>query len=191
MSELLGRLGYFVAGIIATIVATLFSGLLEARDFPYPEVIVRREAIEAREPPQRPPTIVERVRYRLPDVELSARAPGGAIGLRAQFCAPVTLVDRDTATVTDTLFLIRSVVHNEPSWFAPWRADELRLTGPQNTGDLLELSFPTRGSFDATAAGGGARVRYGRFAIIGDLADTGARAWALYSLVRAGAEWLK
>lgn len=186
--ELGARIAYFVAGVVATIVATLFSGILEAREVPYPEVIVRVEEIEAREPPARPPTLTERIVYRDLDPELVARAPGGAIELTTRFCAPVTLLDRDTVEVTDTVFLVRSGVHAEASWFTPWRTDELRLTGPTNTGELRELTYRTRGSFDFRTDGPIVRVRQGRFNVLGDVADTGARLWALYSLIRVGLE---
>ena len=182
------RVLYFLVGLAAGAALLLVFGGLEATTFPYREVIVRTEEIEAREPPARPPTIIERIQYREIDPQLLARAPGGAVELTARFCAPVTLLDRDTVEVVDTVFLMRSVVHNEPSWFTPWRADELRLTGPQNTGGLLELTYATRGSFDVRADGPGVRVRQGRFNVLGDIADTGARLWTLYSILSAGLE---
>jgi hypothetical protein len=178
------RLLYLILGAAAG--AWLFQSCAPADVVPYPEVIVPAARIIEREPPARPPTIVERIVYVAPQPTLTARAPSGAVEAVDRFCRPVTLVRTDSVTVVDTVLVIRSGSWNE-SWWTP-RPDELRLTGFTNVGDLEERTYRTRGSFDFIAVDDELVVRYGRFNAIGDWLDFGARAWSLFSIVRAGVE---
>lgn len=185
------RLLYTLLGAGLMAVGLLFFGGLEAQTFPFREVIVRVEELEAREPPPRPPTIVERIVYIAPRPALTARAPSGASEALNRFCAPSRLVQgADSGTVVDTTLVIRSGVFHD-SWL-PFRSDELRLTGFTNVGDLEERTYRTRGSFDFTTAElREPIVRYGRFNVVRDLVDAGAYGWTLFSLLSAGLEALQ
>jgi hypothetical protein len=180
------KLLYLIFGAAAG--AWLFQSCGPADFIAFPEVIVPAARIVEREPPPRPPTIIERIVYVAPRPVQVARAPGGASDALSAFCAPVTLVQGpDTVVVVDTVLVLRSGVYSE-AWL-PGRKDELRLTGFTNVGDLEERTFRTRGSFDFTTAGGSeVIVRYGRLAFVGDLVDAGAYGWSLFSLLRAGVE---
>lgn len=179
------KLLYLLLGAAAG--AFLFQSCAPADVIPFPEVIVPAARIVEREPPARPPTIIERIVYVAPEPSLVARAPSGAADALDRFCRPVSVVQRpDTVTVVDTVLVLRSGVFNE-TW--PWAgADELRLTGFTNVGDLEERTYRTRGSFDFIATGDDLVVRYGRFNAALDWLDFGARAWSVFSIVRAGVE---
>lgn len=187
-----GRLGYFLAGAIVTFVAMLFIGPAWSSvvEYSFPEVIVTQGELEDREPPAEP-TIIERVVYRTLPPAQAARAPQGAGELVVNFCRPVTVSTVDTVEVTDTLWLARSGVYEEPGILTPWSPGRLQLTGPTNTGDLLELTFHPRGSHDWRAEGGGARVREYRASFARDAFETVSTYWTIYSALRLGWELLR
>ena len=175
------RLLYLIFGVGVGVMGLLFFGGGGPELIPYREVIVTTREIEAREPPVRPPTFVERLVFVTPRPALVARAPGGGAEDVAAFCRPVAVMDTDTVVVTDTLFLVRSGVFDE-SW---WGKDRFRVTGPTNAGDLIEYNFQTRGSFDFRADGDSVLVRYGRFGAVRDGAQAAADLWTLFSLGKA------
>lgn len=129
----------------------------------YTEVIVPARAIEVREPPASPPTIVERIRYVSIPPRQVATAPGGAQGDVVTFCAPsVAQATGDTATASPAL-LLRSGTH-DPGWF--WQRDKLLLTGPTSQGDLKALDYGVRPGFDFRTSGDSVLVRYPRPALL-------------------------
>ena len=143
----------------------------------YRDVIVSVHEIEANEPD----TVVrwrERIRWRTPEPEVAAHAPGGATGDVAAFCAPDTVLRIDTLPGrTDTIWvqpdprlLIRSFSLDE-AWF--FRSDRLTVTGPMSTGDLWQMNYRTRGDVSARAHADSLIVRTDRWWWLKDAAEAG------------------
>jgi len=155
----------------------------------FPEVIIPVARIIELEPPDRPPTIIERVVYQFPPAS-TARALGGGTAAIEAFCQPlIAAIKQDTVVITTVepqLFLRSGTL--DQSW---WGKDNFSVTGPTNTGDLLRLSYHTRGSFDFRASGDSVIVRYGKFNIFKDYAQLASDTWALYSLAKFIAEAIK
>lgn len=147
----------------------------------WPEVVVPAARIIELEPPDRPPTIVERVVYRNIGPAQLASSPGGALEELASFCRPVVVSTVDTVEVADPQLLLRSGSWDD-SW---WGSDELVLTGFTNAGDLRRYVYHPRGGFDFRTSGDSILVRSGRFNLIRDAWELGAQGWTAYSLLRA------
>ena len=173
----MSRAAWLIVGMVSGVVLMQFFGPEPFVEFP--EVIVPAARIIELEPPARPPTIVERVVYRFPPVR-TARAVGGGTAAVSAFCEPVlTPIQTDTVVVTaGPILMLRSGVYNR-SW---WGKDNLRLVGPTNMGDLLQLSYHTLGSCDFRTSGDSVIVRYGRFNAVKDYARMASDMWALYSI---------
>ena len=161
---LLGALGYYV----------MFS---PTEPVTYRDVVVSVRQIEANEPD----TVVkwrDRIRWLTPEPEVAAHAPGGAESDVAAFCAPDTILRVDTLpgrvdtiwAAPDPRLLIRSFSLDE-AWF--FRSDRLTVTGPMNTGDLWQLSYPTRGDVSVRAHADSLIVRTDRWWWVKDAAQTG------------------
>lgn len=179
MMALLGRLGPFLVGAL---VAYL---LLPNDPVTYTDVVVPAARIIEREPPDRPPTIIERVRYvNVPPAQV-ATAPGGATDDVARFCRPTVVAKTDTVEVpvADPMLLFRSVSFDERPIWNPLAKDELLVTGPTSLGDLKALDYPVRGSFDVRASGDTALVRYPRGALVRDVVETGAVVYTAIDLI--------
>lgn len=177
--KLLGRLGPFLVGAL---VAYL---LIPSDPVTYTDVVVPAARIIEREPPDRPPTIIERVRFITVEPRQVATAPGGAMDDVTRFCRPTTVVQTDTVEVPapDPMLLFRSVSFDErPAW-NPFAKDELLVTGPTSLGDLRSLDYPVRGSFDIRASGDTALARYPRGALVRDVVETGAIIYTAVDLV--------
>lgn len=177
MIEFLGRTAYVVLGALL-----LFLALpgLQLVDDPRP-VFVERETIIEREPPARPPTIIERLVFVAPRPVRHQIATGGAALEVAEFCRPSVTQSASRPPPAPRL-LLRSVVYQEPPLFRPFQRAELLVTGVTSYGDLEARDYRVRGSFDARAAGGDVVVRYGRFGWLRDAFEGGSQLWAIYSL---------
>lgn len=151
----------------------------------YREVVVPTRAIVEREPPPRPPRIVERIRFISPPAFQIATAPGGGADDVADFCRPTILALTDTveAPAPDPVLLLRSGVHTRASWWHPFDRGELLLTGPTSYGELKAFDFPVRPGFDFRARGDSVLVRYPRGAALRDFIDWGARAYTVVHLL--------
>lgn len=136
----------------------------------YRDVIVSDTVILEREPPARPPTIIERIRYVTIEPRQVATAPGGGASDVAEFCRPTVVATTDTVEVpvVDPMLLLRSVSH-DPGWF--WQRDNLLLTGPTSTGDLRALDYSVRPGFSVRVHGDSALVRYPRTALFRELLE--------------------
>jgi len=153
----------------------------------YRDVVVTVRQIEANEPD----TVVrwrDRIRWRTPEPEVAAHAPGGAVTDVAAFCAPDTVLRVDTLpgrvdTVRvqpDPRLLIRSFSLDE-GWF--FRSDRLTVTGPMNTGDLWQMTYRTRGDVSARAHADSLIVRSDRWWWVKD--GTEAAAWTGFGYLLA------
>ena len=87
-------------------------------------------------------TFVDRIVYREREPELTVVQPEGAEDEVSAFCRPDTVMvvtDADTIWIpADTVYLVRSVVH-DPSWF--FGKDRITVFGPTSVGDLREMRF--------------------------------------------------
>lgn len=131
------------------------------------------------QPPQRPPTIIERVVYKFPPA-VTGMAPGGGIQALQSFCKPVSVFTTDTVKV-DTQVLFQTGVINQ----SRWGKDQLTLVGFTNTGDLKQFNFYTRGSFSFAAVGDTAIVRYRRMNAVTDYVGILSDIWSVWSLIDA------
>jgi hypothetical protein len=123
----------------------------------YPRVFVHREAIEQLEPKVEV-RFVERIKYVIPKPLQVATAIGGGKPDVIAFCAPTVQGDTSAA---DPMLLLRSG-SLERGW-PLFGADQLRLTGPTSTGDLVQSTYRTRGSVSFRTVGDSVLVRYDRW----------------------------
>lgn len=182
--KLLGRLG---PALVGALVAYL---LLPSDPVTYTDVVVPAARIIEREPPDRPPTIIERIRYvNIPPAQV-ATAPGGAADDVTRFCRPTVIAKTDTVEVPapDPMLLFRSVSLEERPIWNPLATDELLVTGPTSLGDLQALDYQVRGSFQARASGDSALVRYPRGSMVRDVVEVGAIIYTAIDLIRLLAE---
>jgi len=125
----------------------------------YREIVVR----EIKGEPDTVRTFVDRVVYRDREPELVAVEPGGGEDVVEDFCRPDTVVQvlqGDTVWVAqDTVFLMRSVVH-DAGWF--FARDNIRVYGPTSAGDLREMRYSSYGGW-SIRAGEGVLFREPRF----------------------------
>ncbi|MEM7416797.1 MAG: IMCp domain-containing protein [Gemmatimonadota bacterium] len=162
-----------LSAIVVFAIGLALGRLLSASPEPevtYREVIVSDTVIVEREPPARPPTIVERIRYVDVPVLQLARAPGGAAADVAAFCRPTVLHTTDTVPA-DTVILVRSFTHRPAPFWKPLAKDGLTVTGPNSHGDLWAADYRVRDGFSARTAGSELEVRYPRFSVAGDIID--------------------
>ena len=168
----LARLAPYAFGSI--IGALLLFRFAPTPELPYTQLIVPARQITRLEPD----TIVrwrDRIVYRTVPPETTAEAPGAAADVVAAFCRPDTVRVPSSAT-TDTLWLnpamvlLRSGSLDQRRWFRP---DALTLTGVENTGDLRQWRYTTRGDVDFSTIGSGVLVRSPRWGIAGDLLEAG------------------
>lgn len=179
MMALLGRLGPFLAGALVAYI------LLPNDPVTYTDVVVPAARIIEREMPDRPPTIIERVRFITVEPRQVATAPGGGVDDVTRFCRPTVISQTDTVEVpvADPMLLFRSVSLDERPIYNPFARDELLVTGPTSLGDLRALDYQVRGSFDVRASGDSALVRYPRGALIRDVVEVGAVAYTAIDLI--------
>lgn len=156
--------------VLCAVIGAILFYVVEPNDpVTYTEVIVPAPRIIEREPPARPPTIIERVRYVNIQPNQVATAIGGALGNAQEFCRPTTVVTTDTLSKpVDPTLLLRSVVHTS-GWF--WQKDNLFLSGPTSYGDLTAADYSVRPGFSARVSGDSALVRYPRTAFFKDLLE--------------------
>ena len=133
---------------------------------------------------EREPDTIIRWRDRIVTVaaepEIVATAEGGAEAEVEAFCEPVRVVDTvrvvgvDTVRVVDTIpdprLLLRSVSHS-PGWW--WAKDELLLTGPTSSGDLLAFDYRVRPGFTVRTSGDSLLVRYPRTSVLREVVEFG------------------
>lgn len=179
MMEALGRVGPFLMGLL---VMYLLSP--SAPDpVTFREVIVRTEQIEALEPPQRPPTIIERFRFVNVEARQIATAPGGGAPDVADFCRPTVLTLTDTVEVPAPILLVRSGTHSPAPWWNPFAKDGLRLNGPTSLGDLRSLDYGVRDGFDFRTSGDSVIVRHPRFAAARDVLNLATDVYVAIDLI--------
>jgi len=128
--------------IVGAVVGMLLLGILKPdRVFPdYDRIIVH----EIRGEPDTVRTFVDRIVYRDRKPEVVVTQPGGGEDVVEDFCNPDTVMVVDTLegdTIwisTDTVYLLRSIVH-DPGWFV--QRDRITTYGPTSASDLLEMRF--------------------------------------------------
>lgn len=151
MTGLWGRAAWTAAGFLACYLALV----PEDPPLTYSAVIVPAKVIEEREPPDREPTIVERVKFVTVEARRTATAPGGGLANVSEFCRPQVVLATATTDSAPELppptTLIRSGRYS-PSVWPPWGAGELFLSGVTSHGDLVARDYRVRPWHDFRAA---------------------------------------
>lgn len=171
-----GLARYLIGAIVG--VALAFIVASPAQPVTFDRVVVPPQRIVELEPPARPPTIIERVRFITIQPRQVATAPGGAAPEVSAFCRPVVLEARGEDSVqesTHTPVLVLRSGSYDRSWWNPLSKGELALTGFTNLGDLQRSTYSTRSSFDFRTSGDSVIVRQGRGALVGDVVDLAGR----------------
>lgn len=162
----------------ARIVAGMAIGVFAYANFgPEAEVLYRNVEVPVPviQEVERVDTVVtwkERIVYRTVKAEQIATAAGGGRGDVERFCGDNT-APQDSANVPQpiTQLLLRSA-RLEDGWF--FQKDRLILTGPLSNGDLRQLTYSTRGSFQTHVHGDTVIVQYPRTALLKQGAEFGA-----------------